>query len=221
MHAVHHLLHFTRRTRPQENRHGNARRSTRRRRDTQRRADPPAKHRFADTRSGSDPHRLDGTLRIHPRHSGTVGELSWRSPGGKFAGFGKQISEALGRKRDSFDVRERHPFDVELARIEPGCTPCPYHQHSAQWEFYYVVAGSGRVRHVDGATAIEPGDAFIFEPDQPHQLFNDGAVDLILIVVADNPIGESCYYPDSQKWAVAGEAGCIRSEPLDYFDGEE
>ena len=39
---------------------------------------------------------------------------------------------------------------------------------------------------------------------------------------ADNPMGESCHYPDSQKWVVRSpERRLIRSEPLDYYDGEE
>ncbi|MGH7755054.1 MAG: cupin domain-containing protein [Vulcanimicrobiaceae bacterium] len=151
-----------------------------------------------------------------------LAELSWSSPNGRFTGAGKEISEALGRKPQSTDLNERHPFDVELARIPPGATPCPYHSHSAQWEFYHVVSGSGSVRHEGGTTPIKAGDAFIFKPGEPHQLINDTVGDLVLYVVADNPIGESCYYPDSKKWAVKSPAySIIRSEPLDYFDGEE
>jgi uncharacterized cupin superfamily protein len=149
-------------------------------------------------------------------------ELSWSSPKGKFVGAGKEVSEALGRKPQSTDLMERHPFDVEICRIPAGQTPYPYHSHSAQWEFYQVISGKGVVRHQDGTTAIEPGDAFLFEPGQPHQLTNDGAEDLILFVVADNPIGESCYFPDSKKWMVRSpERKLIRSAGLDYFDGEE
>lgn len=149
-------------------------------------------------------------------------EESWSSPKGKFAGFGKQVSEALGRKPQSTDLVERHPFDVEICRIPPGQTPYPFHSHSAQWEFYHVISGQGLVRHKDGNTPIETGDAFLFKPGEPHQLINDSAEDLLLYVVADNPIGESCHYPDSQKWLVRSpERRLIRSEPLDYYDGEE
>ncbi len=129
-------------------------------------------------------------------------ELTWSSPSGKFSGAGKQISEALGRKPNSTDLKERHPFDVELSRVPPGAISCPYHSHSAQWEFYHVIAGEGIVRHDGGTARIGPGDAFIFEPGQPHQLINDGAHDLVVYIVADNPIGESVYYPDSKKWGV-------------------
>lgn len=149
-------------------------------------------------------------------------EESWESPKGKFVGFGKEVSEALGRKPQSTDLNERHPFDVEIARIPPGKVPYPYHSHSAQWEFYHVISGTGLIRHRDGNTPIEPGDAFLFPPGQPHQLINNGTQDLVLYVVADNPIGESVYYPDSNKWGVRlPERRLMRGDALDYFDGEE
>lgn len=151
-----------------------------------------------------------------------IEENAWASPKGKFAGAGKQVSEALGRKPKSTDLMDRHPFDVEICRIAPGQTPYPYHSHSAQWEFYHVIAGRGVARDEDGTASIETGDAFIYPPGQPHQITNDGDEDLILYVVADNPIGESCHYPDSGKWLVRSPEGrLIRSESLDYYDGEE
>src|SRR6185436_15564682 len=151
-----------------------------------------------------------------------LAEETWSSPKGKFVGAGKEISEALGRKPQSTDLNERHPFDVEICRIPPGKSPYPYHSHSAQWEFYHVISGKGLVRHKDGTTLIEPGDAFIFEPGEPHELINNGAEDLVVYVVADNPIGESCYYPDSEKWLVRSpERRLIRSEAHEYYDGEE
>jgi uncharacterized cupin superfamily protein len=151
-----------------------------------------------------------------------IAEVAWSSPKGKFGGAGREISEALGRQPDSTDLKERHPFDVEICRLPPGKSVCPYHSHSAQWEFYHVISGTGLVRHKDGTTPIEAGDAFIFPPGEPHQLSNDSAADLILYVVADNPIGESCHYPDSNKWLVRlPESRLIRSAALDYYDGEE
>jgi uncharacterized cupin superfamily protein len=152
----------------------------------------------------------------------TMAEETWTSPKGKFAGAGKEISEVLGREPRSTDLDKRHPFDVEICRIPPGKTPYPYHSHSAQWEFYHVISGSGVARDKDGNTAIEAGDAFIFKPGEPHQIINNGMEDLILYVVADNPFGESSYYPDSKKWSVRSpEWKLLRSEGLEYYDGEE
>jgi uncharacterized cupin superfamily protein len=149
-------------------------------------------------------------------------EESWTSPKGRFASADKEISIGLGRKASSTDLMERHPFDVEICRIPSGKSACPYHSHSAQWEFYHVISGRGLVRHQDGQTPIEAGDAFLFRPGEPHQLINDSPADLTIYIVADNPIGESCYYPDSRKWCVRSpERRIIRSDGLDYLDGEE
>jgi uncharacterized cupin superfamily protein len=151
-----------------------------------------------------------------------IPEESWTSPKGKFAAFGKSVSIALGREETSTDLQDRHPFDLEILRVAPGQTPYVYHSHSAQWELYHVISGKGVVRHAVGTTPIESGDAFIFKPDKPHQLTNDGSEDLVMFVIADNPIAESGFYPDSKKWLVRSpERRIMRSEPLDYFDGEE
>ncbi len=154
-----------------------------------------------------------------------VVEETWSSPKGKFVCSGQEVSEALGRKPHSTDLNERHPFDVEICRIPAGKTAYPYHAHSAQWEFYHVISGRGVVRHKEGTTPIKAGDAFIFKPGEPHQLSNphsETGETLVLYVIADNPIGECCYYPDSQKWMVRSpERRLIRSAPLDYWEGEE
>jgi uncharacterized cupin superfamily protein len=149
-------------------------------------------------------------------------EMEWASPKGTFNSAGIEVSEALGREPMSTDVMKRHPFDVEILRVPPGKKAYPFHSHSAQWEFYHVISGTGQVRHDAGMTPIEAGDAFLFEPGQAHQLINDSSEQLVIYVVADNPFGETCHYPDSNKWVVRSpERRLIRSEPLDYFDGEE
>ena len=86
-----------------------------------------------------------------------------------------------------------------------------------------MISGKGVVRHKEGTTSIEAGDAFIFMPGEPHQIANDGKQDLLLYVVADNPLSETYFYPDSNKWSVPiPKRKLIRSEnALSYYDGEE
>ncbi|TVR49352.1 MAG: cupin domain-containing protein [Puniceicoccaceae bacterium] len=152
----------------------------------------------------------------------TIPEESHSSPKGKFACSWRGVSIALGSEEATSDARKRHPFDVEIARIPPGKCNYPFHSHSAQWEFYHVLVGTGRVRHAEGESPIGPGDAFVFSPGEAHQLINDGNEDLVVYVIADNPVGESCHYPDSGKWLVRSpEARILRSENLAYYDGEE
>ena len=154
-----------------------------------------------------------------------IKEETWQSPGGKYAVSFKGISEALGREPASLDLSKRHPFDLEWNRVPPGKINFPYHAHSAQWELYLIISGEASVRHKDGTAEVVAGDAFIFGPDEPHQLINSGEEGLVYYVIADNPIGESCYYPDSGKWRVnkssVKDRPVIKGQETDYFDGEE
>jgi uncharacterized cupin superfamily protein len=154
-------------------------------------------------------------------NSNDIPEQAWTSPKGTFSAAGRQVSEALGRDPLSTDLMERHPFDVEISRIPAGKANYPYHSHSMQWEFYHVISGNGTVRHAEGQTQVSAGDAFLFKPGEAHQI-TGGTEDLVVYVVADNPMGESNHFPDSGKWMVRSpERRLVRSEPLDYFDGEE
>ena len=155
-------------------------------------------------------------------NSNEIEEYSWSSPKGKFAGAGRELSEVLDWDPKSGEAKARHPFAVEILRLAPGQTPYPYHSHSAQWEFYHVISGRGLARDETGKTSITAGDAFIYAPGEAHQLINDSAEDLVIYVVADNPIGESSYFPDSQKWLVRSpERRLLQGDSLDYFAGEE
>ena len=99
-----------------------------------------------------------------------VPEQERKSPKGKFGRFTKNVSIALGREPESLDLSKRHPFDLALVRIPKGKSLCPYHAHAAESELYLVVSGCGNVRDKDGITEVGPGDAFLFQPGEAHQL---------------------------------------------------
>ena len=147
---------------------------------------------------------------------------SWRSSSGKFNSWGKSLNQAIGGDSRSMDLTKRWPFDVELAGIPPGAANCPFHSHSAQWEFYLVISGVLTVRHEGGTTEAKPGDYFMFAPGEPHQLMNQTSEEVTYYCIADNPVGEHCHYPDSQKWSVAFPArGIVKGEKAEYFSGED
>ncbi len=162
-------------------------------------------------------------------HLKDVAEKEKQSRKGKFHRFMKNISIALGREPESLDLAKRHPFDLALVRIPKGKLLCPYHAHSAESELYLVVSGRGSIRDKDGITEVESGDAFFFQPGEAHQLTNAGDEDFVYYVIADNPrsggaTGDSCYYPDSGKWAVVKEGAeevMVKGNETDYFEGEE
>jgi uncharacterized cupin superfamily protein len=153
-----------------------------------------------------------------------IAEEERKSPKGKFQKYVKDISIALGRDRESLDLAKRHPFDLAMVRIPKGKSYCPYHSHGAESELYLVISGRGSVRDRNGFTEVGPGDAFFFGPGEAHQLTNAGEEDFAYYVIADNPRGDSCYYPDSGKWAVqceGAEEAIVQGKVADYYQGEE
>ena len=153
-----------------------------------------------------------------------VEEEERKSPKGNFHKFVKDVSIALGREPDSLDLARRHPFDLAMVRIPKGKSYCPYHSHGAESELYLVVSGGGSIRDKNGTTQVSAGDAFFFGPGEAHQLSNDGDEDFTYYVIADNPRSDSCYYPDSGKWAVQLEGvdyEIVKGKVTDYYGGEE
>jgi uncharacterized cupin superfamily protein len=147
-----------------------------------------------------------------------------QSPKGKYGRRSKDISIALGREPESLDLMKRWPFDLALVSIPKGKMLCPYHSHSAESEHYLVVSGRGKVRDKEGWTEVGAGDAFFFGPGEAHQLGNAGEEDFVYYVIADNPRGDMCHYPDSGKFAVWKEGNdevIVKGTDADYFDGEE
>jgi uncharacterized cupin superfamily protein len=161
---------------------------------------------------------------MHKVNLKDVKEQERKSPKGKYHKFVKDVSVALGREPESLDLAKRHPFDLAAIRIPKGKSYCPYHSHGAESELYLVVSGRGSIRDKNGTTEVSAGDAFIFGPGAAHQLTNNGDEDFAYYVVADNPRNDSCYYPDSGKWAVSLESAdyeIVKGEIADYYDGEE
>ena len=143
------------------------------------------------------------------------------SPKGRYRRFSQDISEAMRQGNGEKSRATPWPFDVELVRLPPRAVNWPYHAHSAQWEFYMIVAGRGQVRTPAGTTDVREGDYLLHPPGEAHQLINTGATDLIYYVVADNPASDVCHYPDSNKVSVPGQAKPLQIRPTEYFDGEE
>ena len=160
-------------------------------------------------------------------HKINLKDVEWqerRSPKGMFGRKTKNISVALGRDPESLDPAKRWPFDLALISISKGKMLCPYHSHSAEWEMYLVVSGRGKIRDKDGWTEVGPDDAFIFGPGEAHQVANAGDEDFVYYVIADNPRGDMCHYPDSGKfavWKAGNDEVIVKGTDADYFDGEE
>jgi uncharacterized cupin superfamily protein len=150
--------------------------------------------------------------------------LPWdeqHSPAKTFHSFHQNISVALGGIRNGGTWCGGHPFDVQRRRIPAGAAICPFHSHLAQWELFLIQRGAGRVRAGAETHDVVAGDVFIHPPGEAHQLSNPGPGDLEVLIVADNPELDGCYYPDSAKWALRPPGKFFRMDEVGYFDGEE
>jgi uncharacterized cupin superfamily protein len=145
----------------------------------------------------------------------------WSSPKGNFRGTGKELSIALGAKRNAPTGLGGHPFDLEHGKLAPGECGCPFHSHAAQWELYLFLAGTGTVRTADGAVPVVAGDAVLHPPGEAHQFRNTGDTDLLYYLIADNPPVDYWHYPDSGKWGLRAPRKFFRMTEADYWDGEE
>ena len=153
-----------------------------------------------------------------------IPSLPWEeihSPTRKFHSFYRNITVALGGPRNVGTWGGGHPFDVQIRRIPAGASVCPFHLHFGQWELFVVQSGEGMVRTSEGSFPVNAGDVFIHPPGAPHKLTNSGSVDLEVLIFADNPPLDACYYPDSDKWALRPPGKFFRMTEVGYFDGEE
>lgn len=151
-------------------------------------------------------------------------DLPWNaqnSPQGKYGIQRRSLSQAAGGKKDIGTWGGGHPFDLEIHRIPPSKINFPLHEHSAQWEGYYILSGSGQVRTPKGKEPIQAGDYLVFPPGEAHQLINIGSEDLTFLVIADQPQADVIHYPDSGKWMVKPQKKCFEMVEADYFKGEE
>lgn len=153
-----------------------------------------------------------------------IAALPWeesKSPAGKYQSSFKNISLALGGKRDVGAWGGGHPFDLQLRRVPPGAAVCPLHAHTLQWELFVVLSGTATVRMESASHVVTAGDAFVQAPGTAHQITNIGTEDFLFYVIADNCPADSTYYPDSKKWMLKPQRKIFRMTEVDYFDDEE
>ena len=150
-------------------------------------------------------------------------QVAWTeqfSPKKKFGVIRKNLSLETGGKKDTGTYGGGHPFDVELIRLPPKTTNWPLHEHSAQWEAYIIISGTGILRTPERSEEIRGGDYIVLPPGEAHQILNEGNEDLIYYVIADNPQADVIYYPDSRKYFIKPQRKVFDTE-ANYFKGEE
>jgi uncharacterized cupin superfamily protein len=145
----------------------------------------------------------------------------WDSPKKKFRASSKELSIALGAKRNTPAALGGHSFDLELGKVPPGFSGCPFHSHATQWELYVFLGGTATVRTADATFMAKAGDAVVHPPGEAHQFTNTGLDDVLYYLIADNPASDYWHYPDSNKWGLRAPRKFFRASDADYWDGEE
>ena len=121
-----------------------------------------------------------------------------------------------------------------VIRLRPGKRAWPYHAHHVIEEMFYVISGSGTLRHAEEEFPIEAGDFICApaDPEQPHQIINTSDQELTYIALSNQMTTDVMLYPDSGKYGVwHGDWKDLRApgnfmvfarkeDAVDYWDGE-
>lgn len=155
-------------------------------------------------------------------------QIPWRerkSPKDQYHRFMRDVALAFRAAKTGPKLPGQPPFEVELIRLPPGAKNFPFHDHAAEWEFYLIVSGTGKVRAGKLTRSLRAGDCVLNPPGEPHQLINTGKTDLLYYVIANNSSADFYHYPDSNKWGLWAKSPkrekLFRMIEVDYFDGEE
>ena len=155
-----------------------------------------------------------------------VDQLEFKSfgKGEKFLAERAPVAPQLGARKLGYAV----------IRLQPGRRAWPYHAHYAVEEMFYVISGTGTLRHADEEYPIRAGD-FISapaDPAQPHQIINTSQEELTYLALSNQPETDVVLYPDSGKYGVwhgdwrnprAADNFVVfgrRESSVDYWDGE-
>jgi uncharacterized cupin superfamily protein len=106
-----------------------------------------------------------------------------------------ELASALGAKA----------IGANLTRVPPGKAAFPFHHHYAEEEHFFVLSGSGVLRHGEDIHPVTKNDYVVNlpgGPDRAHQLINTGSEDLVYLAISTSAIPDVVGYPDSGKTGV-------------------
>ncbi len=114
---------------------------------------------------------------------------------------------------------------ASLYVLSPGQALCPYHYELAEEEWMLVLEGRATVRTPDGTEELGPHSLAFFPtgPDGAHQIRNDSAETVRVLMWSELVYPAATVYPDSDKVGVYDRDMrhlFRRSDAVDYYDGE-
>lgn len=144
-----------------------------------------------------------------------IDELSWRSSRAPrpYGASSAEIGFLIGAAK----------LGYQLVRIPPGTKVVPFHWHTGDEEFYFIVEGEPLVRTPLGEYACRKGDFIAFPADAAgaHTIRNATDRECLVLMVATTDGNDVCTYPDSNKVLIERDDLLVRRAPeLAYLDGE-
>jgi uncharacterized cupin superfamily protein len=109
---------------------------------------------------------------------------------------------------------------LQHVEVVPGKLSAPQHCHSLEEEIFVVLEGDGMLLLGEGEIPVRAGHIVSRPPGTGvAHTFRGGDDGLTYLAYGTREPGDLCFYPASNKIAVAGAV--FRVEPLDYWDGED
>ena|SRR5581483_2113303 len=131
-----------------------------------------------------------------------------------------QIGTHIGAKKLGYN----------LTVLPPGKAQCPFHNHHAEEEMFFIIEGEGELRFGNQRYPIRKHDVIACPPGGPevaHQIINTGTTTMRYLSLSTLSEIEACEYPDSQKVSIVtgqGKGGLrkmFRAEnTVEYYDRE-
>ena len=138
-------------------------------------------------------------------------KLEHLAKGDKFECNAVRIGPLLGAKDLGYS------YDV----VPPGKRSCPFHNHLAEEEMFFVVKGTGLLRYGDETRKLRAGDVICCPtggPETAHQIINDSDADLTYLSISTMSPAEVCEYPDSKKFGAFGQGVRHMTRSRDHVD---
>lgn len=109
---------------------------------------------------------------------------------------------------------------LQHVEVVPGKLSAPQHCHSLEEEIFVVLEGDGTLLLGEEEIPVRAGHIVSRPPGTGlAHTFRGGDDGLTYLAYGTREPGDLCFYPASNKIAVAGPV--FRVEPLDYWDGED
>lgn len=141
---------------------------------------------------------------------------------GAFTSSRASISGHIGAKKLGYN----------LTVLPPGKVQCPFHNHHAEEEMFFILEGEGELRFGDERYPLRKHDVIACPPGGPnvaHQIINTGTATMRYLAISTLADLEVCEYPDSQKILVGSYRNGERllralhraENSVDYYDRED